>query len=315
MTLRQWGAFALLSLIWGASFMLIKVGLAAMPPLTLVAGRITSGAVALWIIIRWRGYSFPTAPAMLGALAIMGFFNNAVPFSLITWGETTIDSGLAAVLNSTVPLFTVIIAHLWLADERLTLRAVVGLLVGFLGVIEVVRAGASEFGVTMLGAGDLGGQLAVILASASYAAATVFARRYLRAVHPFVLATAQLTTGAIFMWLAVAIWEWPLAVDTGAPVSILAVLILGVVNTGVAYMLYFRLLSDVGATRTTLVTYVVPAVGLSLGFFVLDEPLTLTVILGFLLIVCGVMLVSHRPRRGHAQSMVRAAADAPPVVD
>lgn len=315
MTLRQWAAFGLLSFIWGASFTLIKIGLVAMPTLTLVAGRLAFGAAALWVFIRWRGYRLPTATTMLGALALMGFFNNAVPFTLITWGETTIDSGLAAVLNSTVPLFTIVIAHLWLADERLTLRSVAGLLVGFLGVVVVVRSGATEVSMEALRGGDLGGQLAVIVASASYAVATVFARRYLRGIHPFVLATAQLTAGAAFMGLAVALWEWPLAVDTTATGSILAVITLGIINTGVAYMLYFYLVSEVGATRTTLVTYVIPAVSLGLGYFILDEPLTVTVILGFLLIAAGVLLVTRRTRPTEPSTVPVTAVDGLPVAE
>ncbi|MFQ5593782.1 MAG: DMT family transporter [Anaerolineae bacterium] len=294
MNLRQWGDFWLLSLIWGASFMLIKIGLQGMDTLTLVTFRIALGALALWVVVGWRRLPLPRTGVTLGALLLLGLFNNAIPFTLITWGETTIDSGLAAVLNGTVPLFTIVIAHLWLRDERITLPKVIGLLVGFLGVVIVIREGTGELSLATLRSGTLGGQLAVVLASASYATATVFARRYLQNVHAFVLAAAQLTAGTLFISAALFLWGWPPALDTSAVIPLLAVVTLGVVNTGVAYMLYFSLLSRVGATRTTLVTYVIPAVGLFLGFIFLDEPLSLAVILGFLLIVAGVLLVNNQ---------------------
>lgn len=304
MNLRQWSAFGLLSLIWGASFMLIKIGLQGMGTLTLVTFRIALGALVLWLIVGWRRLPLPRAGVTIGALALMGLFNNAIPFTLITWGETTVDSGLAAVLNSTVPLFTIVIAHLWLGDERISLPKVLGLLVGFAGVIMVIHGGTAEFGLATLRSGALSGQLAVVLASASYAAAAVFARRYLQNVHAFVLAATQLTAASLFILAALFLWEWPPALHTSTATPLLAVATLGVVNTGVAYMLFFFLLSQVGATRTTLVTYVIPAVGLLLGFVFLDEPLSLAVILGFLLIVAGVLLVNHqlvqrKPNRGH----------------
>jgi len=292
--LRQWSAFWLLSLIWGASFMLIKIGLQGMGTLTLVTFRIALGALALWMVVLWRRLPLPRAGATLGALVLMGLFNNAIPFTLITWGETTVDSGLAAVLNGTVPLFTIIIAHLWLRDERITLPKVIGLLVGFAGVIIVIHGGAAELSLATLRSGALSGQLAVVLASASYAAAAVFARRYLQNVHAFVLAATQLTAATLFISAALFLWGWPPALHTSAVAPLLAVVTLGVVNTGVAYMLFFSLLSQVGATRTTLVTYVIPAVGLFLGFVFLGEPLSLAVILGFLLIVAGVLLVNNQ---------------------
>ncbi len=300
---RQWSTFWLLSLIWGASFMLIKVGLEGMGTFTLVTFRIGLGALALWLVVVWRRLPLPTARTTIGALVLMGLFNNAIPFSLITWGETRIDSGLAAVLNGTVPLFAIVIAHFWLQDERITLSKVIGLLVGFLGVVGVIRSGTGELSLATLKGGELGGQLAVVLASASYAAATVFARRYLQGVHAFVLAAGQLTAGMLFMSVAMFAWEWPFVLHASTPAPFLAVITLGLVNTGLAYMLFFFLVSEVGATRTTLVTYVIPAVGLFLGFVFLDEPLNFGVVFGFLLILAGVLLVNQQAQRKSPETL------------
>lgn len=296
MNTREWSAFLLLGLIWGASFMLIKIGLEAMQTVTLVAVRVFLGTLALWIVVWWRRLPVPTAAGVIGALTFMGLFNSAVPFSLITWGETTIASGLAAVLNSTTPLFTVVIAHVWLQDERISVPKMIGLLVGFVGVIVVIRGGSEELSFAALRSGDLGGQIAVILASASYAITAVFARRYLRGIHPFVAAAGQLTASSVFMTGAVFAFEWPVSVRlTAGP--LLAVITLGIVNTGIAYVLYFFLISEAGATQTSLVTYVIPVVGLMLGFVFLDEPLSLAIILGFLLIVVGILLINRRRPR------------------
>lgn len=295
MNVREWGAFCLLTVIWGASFMLIKIGLEATGTFTLVALRVALGALVLWIVVLWRRLAIPATGTMIGALTLMGLFNNAVPFSLITWGETTIDSGLAAVLNGTMPLFVVIIAHLWLKDERITVRKSVGLAIGFVGVIVVIRGGSGGLSLAMLRGGELAGQLAVVLASASYAASTVFARRYLKGINSFVLAAMQLTSSTVFTSVAVLLWEWPLQLQTTAIGPLLSIVTLGVVNTGIAYMLYFFLVNQVGATRTSLVTYGIPAVGLLFGFVFLNEAVSLSVILGFLLIVAGVLLVNRRP--------------------
>ncbi|RME43383.1 MAG: EamA family transporter [Chloroflexi bacterium] len=203
-----------------------------------------------------------------------------------------------------MPLFAVVIAHLWLQDERITLSKVIGLLVGFLGVVGVIRSGTGELSLATLRGGELGGQLAVVLASASYATATVFARRYLQSVHAFVLAAGQLTAGVLFMSFAMFAWEWPVVLHASTPAPFLAVITLGLVNTGLAYMLFFFLVSEVGATRTTLVTYVIPAVGLFLGFVFLDEPLNFGVVFGFLLILAGVLLVNQQAQRKSPESLV-----------
>lgn len=306
----------MLSLIWGSSFMFIKIGLEATGTLTLVAFRVLLGALALWVVVRWRRLPVPTAGTVIGGLLLMGFFNNVVPFTLITWGETSIDSGLAAVLNGTMPLFVVVIAHLGLQDEPLTTLKTIGLIMGFIGVVVVIRGGSGELSLATLRQGELGGQLAVVLASASYAASTVFARRYLKGLNAFVLAAMQLTSATLFMSAAVLLWAWPLTIQPAAG-PLLSIVTLGVANTGLAYMLYFFLVNEVGATRTSLVTYIIPAVGLIFGFVFLNEPLSLTVIVGFLLIVAGVLLVNQRrlPGTKPAQAVPLTPPKPPPAGD
>ncbi len=292
MNVKQWVAFGLLSLIWGSSFLLIKIGLKATDPFTLVFLRVFLGAVILWGVIHWRRINVPATVWLCTAMLLLGLFNNAIPFTLITWGEQTIPSGLAAVLNGSMPLFTAVFAHLVLADEGFTIKKTIGLVLGFGGVLLVVRGGSQEISWNALMAGDLGGQLAVIGASICYAGCTVFVRKFLQEVNPFVLAAMQLTGASLFMPVGVALWEWPVpfAMKTG---PVVAVAVLGVVNTGGAYLLYFYLVREAGATRTSLVTYLIPAIGLIFGIVFLAEPLRIVVVAGLLVILTGVFLVDR----------------------
>jgi drug/metabolite transporter (DMT)-like permease len=176
MRLKQWGAFALLGLIWGSSFLWIKIaldenGAQETGPLTLVAFRLLFGLLGLLVVMRLQRQSFPRDRRTLLAYLFMGLFNTGVPFVLITWGETRIDSSLASILNGTVPLFTIIIAHFWLHDEKITLPRLAGLFVGFVGIVVLVSRDLRHADLF----GNVWGQLAVIAASASSATGITFA--------------------------------------------------------------------------------------------------------------------------------------------
>lgn len=292
MDARHWSALGFLSLIWGSSYMLIKIGLRGTGPYTLVFLRVFLGALFLWGVVGWRRCEVPASARVLGALGLVGLFNNAVPFTLITWGQTTIDSSLAAILNSVMPLFTVLIAHVGLKDERIGGTNLLGLVIGFAGVVTVIKGGSEGLSLTALWNGELGAQLAVVGASFCYAGSTVFIRRDLKEINPFVLAALQLTVSSLLMPAAVYLWEWPVPFryDPGA---LAALATLGVINTGVAYLLYFYLVTSAGATRTALVAYLIPVFGLFFGVVFLGEPLHLTVVMGFLTILTGVYLVDR----------------------
>jgi drug/metabolite transporter (DMT)-like permease len=289
MTSRSLGVLLLLGSVWGASFLFIKVVVEETSPLALVQGRITLGALAIVAVMAFgRRRSVRTSPRLWAKAAGLAVLNNIVPFLLISWGEIHIESGTASVLNSTMPLFTALFASLILVDERLTWLQLSGLLLGFLGV-------------AILAGGDTGdvsrsavlGQMAVVGAAACYGAGAVYARRLLHSEDPLNLSRLQLVIGAII--LAPALF----AVD-GVPnynLSLeawLSLITLGVLGSGLAYIAYMWLLSTVGSVRTSLVTYIIPIVGLALGWAVLDESIGINSIAGCGLIILGVTTMIER---------------------
>lgn len=280
--MSQWVKFWMLALVWGSSFLLIKIAVEDLGPFPLVSIRI-GGAAALFSI-----YLFVTKRALpawgngLGALIFVGVFNTAVPFVLISWGETRIDSSMATVLNATVPLFNLIIAHFLLADERLTGLKISGLLTGFIGVIILVSGGLQNTNVSLLG------QSAVLLASLSYASAIVTIRLKLRHLDPFTTAGWSLVIGALTIIPITLVVATPLPTD--APTRAFAAgLTLAVVNTFIAYFLFYSLISEWGV-RASLVTYALPPIGVTLGFLVLDESIDWRLIVGGIMIVMGIVV-------------------------
>jgi drug/metabolite transporter (DMT)-like permease len=304
MRFKEWGAFWLLGAIWGSSFLWIKIAVGEIGPLTLVAFRLLFGLLGLLVVLRLQRQRLPLGRAHLPMYLLMGLFQAMLPISLISWGETHIDSGLAAILNGTVPLFAIVIAHYWLTDEKMTGMRVLGLVMGFVGVVVLVsddlRPGALS--------GSLLGQLAVLAAAASYAMAATFSRRYMRNQPPVVQGTMVLLTGDALAWLAVLGLERP--VQTPAlPITWLAVLWLGLLGSCVAYLLFFYLINVWGPTRASVVTYVFPIIGLVLGIVFLNERPDWRLLVGTVLIVAGILVLNvlgGRPLRheripGHAR--------------
>jgi len=289
MTFRSLGLLLLLGSVWGASFLFIKVVVEETSPLALVQGRITFGALTVVAVMAFgRRRSVRASPRLWAKVAGLAVLSNIVPFLLISWGEIHIESGTASVLNSTMPLFTALFAGLILVDERLTWLRLSGLLLGFLGV--AVLTGGDIIDVTD---SSVLGQMAVVGAAACYGAAAVYARILLRSEDPFDLCRLQLVIGALI--LAPALF----AVD-GVPnynLSLeawLSLITLGVLGTGLAYMAYLWLLGTVGSVRASLVTYIVPIAGLTLGWAVLDESVGINSIVGCGLIILGVTTVIQR---------------------
>ena len=229
-------------------------------------------------------------------MAVLGIVNTALPFVLITWGEKSIDSAVASVLNSTVPLFTLVIAHLFLRDEPITARRAVGLLIGFAGVL-ILMARDLEFGDLRSG---LLGQAAVLLAAVSYASASVFVRRTMREVSPLVQAFVPMAFADVLVW--------SIATQAGTPGRLpmlsntwIALLWLGLLGSCVAYLIYYSLLRSLGATRATMVTYVFPVVGVALGVLFLHERADWHLLAGAALVISSIAVVNWN-------SKTRAAA-------
>ncbi len=282
-----WFVLILLGAIWGASYMFIKIGVQTIPPLTFVEGRVLLAALALLAVLKWRGEAIPRDRRTWIVLIAMGVFNGAIPYTAITWGETVISSSLAAILTAAMPLFTVTFAHWWTHDERLTPAKVLGILIGFLGVV-VLFIPELQRGVQM----EFWGQAAIIVATVSYALATLIARKFLGGVSHTIAATGQLgSAAAIMLPLSLAFerpWTLRPALEALGALAILALL-----GTAFAYILYYWLVEHTGATRTALVTYLIPITGIFWGALILAEPIVWEAILGLALIIGGVALVNR----------------------
>ncbi|MBI4759545.1 MAG: EamA family transporter [Chloroflexi bacterium] len=276
----------LLGIIWGSSFMFIKVGVAELPPLLVAAGRMGIGALFLLALLMVQGKRLPRGGGLWARIALMGLINNAIPFTLIPWGEERIPSALASILNATMPLFTVLIAHYWTADERLSRAKLLGVTVGFLGVMALMGTD-----VTDPTRASTQGELAVIVAAACYAVATIFARKYLHGPEPAVLATGQLATGFVFTLPPILLTVRPGPAAPSFP-ALASVAALGLLGSGLAYLIYYWLLRRINATQMSLVTYLLPVTAVFWGAALLGESLGANHFLGLGLIFVGIMVVN-----------------------
>lgn len=287
MNLKSWLAFIGLGVIWGSSFLWIKIALQEIGPFLLVSLRILFGIITLLFVVWIQKPRWPWSHRVWLNLLFLGLINNAAPYLLISWGELHIDSAVAAILNSTVPLFTMVIAHAFLSDDRITRDRIFALGLGFAGIfILLSRDLIGGFQVGLLG------QAAVLLASLSYAISSVFARRTTRELSSPLPALIPLFSADAAMWAVTPLAESPLKLP-GSAITWVAVLWLGVLGVAIAYLLYFYLLHKVGPTRTMLVTYVFPLVGVVLGVIFLNELLDWHLILGAMMVVGSIVLVNR----------------------
>ena len=288
--IREWVTFWVLAIVlWGPSFLLIKVALRELEPVMVVALRISLGAAGCWAVLLWQRVALPSEPRLLLALMLFGLVNTAAPFLLITWAEQYIDSGLTGILNGTMPFFTTLIAHVFLADDRITPLKLLGLALGFAGMVFLV--GGNLQSVDLLG--SLGGQLAVIAACVCYACGAVYNSRALRGHRPEVIAAYSLTGAAVWLWLAALASGTAVRLPTSSAVW-LAVLWLGLMGTALAYTAAFYLMRSWGPTRVSLLTYVLPVVAVTLGVVFLGETLRWQLVAGGLLVLGGIAVVNLR---------------------
>ncbi len=277
-----------LACLWGPSFLFIKIALVEIPPITLVLGRIGIAALVLYLLLKLQGYALPRWGMVWQHIAVAGLLHNALPFVLIVWGEKYITSALASILNGTMPFFTVILAHLFIAEERLTPLKIVGVLIGFSGLVVLTAP-------TLLAGGlqaTTWGVLAVVLASASYGAAAVYERKFLRGIWPALVTTGQLGLAALYL-LPLALWfERPYLLPMPSWKPMGAVLFLAIFGTAIAFVIYYYALERTDASTVSMVTYLIPVVGVFLGVVVLGEEVTWYTYLGSVLILLGVMTVN-----------------------
>ncbi|HET9344398.1 MAG TPA: DMT family transporter [Candidatus Limnocylindrales bacterium] len=279
--------FALLGFMWGSSYLFIKIGVEdGLTPFTLIMLRLLIGFALLAVVVAAARESLPPFGRIYGHLFVMGAINIAIPFSLITWAEQTVDSSVAAILNAAVPLFVMIIAAIFLHDERLTSNRIVGLVVGFVGVAILVGFDPAD-----LASGDLAGEIALIGSTISYAIGAVYSRRNIHGLRPMIPALFQVFFGLVITTVLAFVFESPFA-TTFTQESLFAVIWLGLLGSGLAYLLFFRILGRWGATRTSMVAYLLPIYGIVLGALVLNEPIDGRLIAGTALIIGGVALVN-----------------------
>lgn len=287
MNAKQWTLLLVLSLVWGGSFFFNAVLVRELGPITIAFGRTTLAAITLFIIMRIRRIAIPTAAKLWGQLAMMGLINNLLPFSLIAWGQRSVDSGLASILNATMPLWSVLLAHVLTSDEKLTSNKLLGVLLGLAGVVVLI--GPEVLG--GIGAQALG-QMAVVGAAMCYAVAAIFGRRF-RGMPSLIPAFGMLACTAV-MSLPLALFVEQAAAVRPQAHTWLALLGLAIVSTAFAYILYFQLLAEAGATNASLVTLLIPLSALMLGIVFLDEQVSSSLLLGMGLIIGGLVAVDGR---------------------
>ncbi|MEX2016600.1 MAG: DMT family transporter [Candidatus Hydrogenedentales bacterium] len=304
MTASDWLLLIVLSTFWGGSFFFAEIAVREIPPLTLAFARCAIAAAVLLIYARSLGLSLPSGRAVWGTLLVLAVFNTVLPFTLIFWGQTHIPSGLAAILNATAPLFSILIAHFATADDKLTGRRIIGIAIGFVGVVIVIGIDAlRDLGIQVLA------QLAIVLAALCYAIAGVYGRRF-KSYPPTVIAASILMLGAAMLLPLAAFAElpWELPMPTAAAAA--STIGLAVVSTALAFLIYFRVLARAGAVNFQLVAYLIPVSAILLGVGFLGETLEWRHIIGMGVIAIGLAVIDGRAHQTLMRAMKGATKEA-----
>lgn len=290
LSLRAWAKLLLLGLIWGASFVSIRVALDTLPVMTSVLHRTFWAMLVLWLVTWIKGIKVPHSPRIWGAFLAMGLLNNVIPFSLMAWGQLYIDTGLTAILNAATAIFGVLIAALFFCDERLTKTRLLGVCLGFLGVS--IAIGVQSFLRFSL---QSTAQLAVLAGTVSYACAAAWARQTLSHLSPVIAAAGMLTASTVLVLpitLAVdGIPSFALPAITWAAIGYYAI-----VATAGAYLLYYRVLAMAGSGNLMLVTLIIPPVAIVLGALLREESLPPNAFLGFAVLAIGFVVLNRSSR-------------------
>jgi drug/metabolite transporter (DMT)-like permease len=276
-----------LSAVWGASFILIEITGNSFPPAWVAFLRLTFGAIFLWIVLLLRNRTLPPRRLIL-PLLLVALFNNAMPFCLFALGEQTVPSGIAAVLNATTPIWTLLLT-LAVQSTRLSRHTIFGVLLGFAGVVVVVLSHKGQDNSAVSPAPFFFGVTFIAIASLGYAIATVIAKAKLKGLDPIGLATTQLSLAWLMILPVASFGPHPGAV---ARSSILSAILLGVAGSGLAYLLYYDLLSRIPSTHVVAVTYLLPIWGLFWGY-VAHEPILWTAYIGVAIVIAGLALMNR----------------------
>ena len=287
---REWAMLATLAVLWGSSFFFNGVAVRELPSFTLVWLRVAIAASVMLLALRLLGVAMPREREIWLAFFGMGFLNNVIPFILIVWGQHRIASGLAAILNTTTPLFTVIVANFLTADERLTRLKLAGAVIGFGGAVVMIGPDALH-GIT----DNVLAQLACLAAALTYAFAAIFGRRFRRmGIVPLVTATGQVCASSVMMLPLMLLVDRPWTLPMPHAATWAAVLGVALISTAIGYVLYFRILASSGATNLLLVTFLLPVTAVLLGALLLGESLHARNFLGMALIGVGLAFIDGR---------------------
>lgn len=283
-----------LATLWGAAFTLIKIGVATIPPLTLIAGRTLIAGGILLAIMHLRGITLPRNPAIWRRFLIQACLNSVIPFTLIAWAERHVDAGLATILGSNAPIFAFLLALLFVRHERPTLRQSLGVAAGLAGICLVVGVNALD------GLGkDVVAQLALVLATVMYGAAALFGRNF-NGLDPIVPAAGSLICGAIMLVPVSLIVDQPWTLSPSAN-SIMALLVLAVFSTALAFVIYFKLIQSLGSVGATAQAYLRVPIGVALGVVFLGETLSPTMWIGLVCVVAGIAAMTIPQRTASAR--------------
>lgn len=287
MGIKEWGLIIILSIIWGASFFFVEVALKEVTPLTIVLCRVALASLILLIIVHIKGYKMPSSPGIWGAFLIMGALNNIIPFSLIAWGQTHIESGLASILNATTPIFSVVLAHFLIKNEKLTKNRIIGVLIGWIGVAVLIGIDSiHSFGLGVMG------QIAILGAAFLYACAAIYGHRF-KNINALVVATGMLCSSTIIMIPLALFIEQPWNLSPGI-MTLASLFGLSAISTSLAYIIYFRVLATSGPTNILLVTFLIPISAILLGTIVLGEQLGWNAFVGMGMIFIGLIAIDGR---------------------
>ncbi|OGK06818.1 MAG: hypothetical protein A2W80_08110 [Candidatus Riflebacteria bacterium GWC2_50_8] len=284
---KDWFWLILLSIIWGSSFMFIKIGLRELSPFIMVFSRLVVSAIFMFIGCRIVGAALPADRRVWLGLGFLGVVNTALPFFLVAWAQQHIDTATASILNATSPVFVMILAHFFTDDEKLTMRKVIGVSAGIAGIVVMVLPSITH-GIVLAGMA----QAAMLGATFNYAVGGIFARRF-KALHPMVVSAISLLGASLFLSPGLLKFDLPALADLQL-LTIFAVSMLAIFCTGVAFLIYYRIIAAAGATNALLVTLLIPVSALFFGVFLMGEQLKTYDVIGMLLIFSGLLIVDGR---------------------
>ena len=291
--ITEWMLLVGLSILWGGSYLFMKLAVLTVPLFTIVLGRVSIAALALLIVLTISGTGIPKGRRIWLAFFGMGIFNNVIPMSLIVFSQNSISVGLASILNSITPLFTVLVAHMTTNDERLTFRKLVGISFGIMGVVMLMGPElVDNFGVAALG------EWACLGAALSYACANTFGRRFVQlGTKPMQTAFGQVVASTVILAPLVIVVDQPWTISDPGFLPVLSILALGLFCTALAYVIYFQILARSGATAIALVTFMIPPSAILMGWLALGEQISSQDFLGMSLIGVGLFSVNRQSNR------------------